>query len=68
MHLTKTAAYGSTDLLSGQVLLLGLLLTPATLAGAWTGKKLLEHVNDRVFVILVEAGLIAAGVALLIGL
>jgi uncharacterized protein len=68
MHLTKTAAYGSTNLLSGQVLLLGLLLTPETLAGAWTGKKILGHASDRVFVILVEAGLIAAGLLFLRGI
>lgn len=37
MHLTKTAAHGSTDLLSGSVLLLGLALTPATLAASTHG-------------------------------
>lgn len=66
MHLTKTAAYGATDLLSVNVLLLGLALTPATLAGTWTGKKILGRIDDRVFVGLVEAGLIAAGLLFLI--
>jgi hypothetical protein len=32
-------------------------LTPATLAGAWAGKRLVE----RVFVRLIEAGLIVSG-------
>lgn len=68
MHLTKTAAYGTTDLLNGQVLLLGLLLTPATLAGAWTGKKLLGRISDQAFIILVEIGLIAAGLLFLLGI
>jgi uncharacterized membrane protein YfcA len=57
LHLTKTAAYGAGDLLSTRVLLLGMALTPATLAGAWAGKRLVE----RVFVRLIEAGLIVSG-------
>jgi uncharacterized membrane protein YfcA len=68
MHLSKIAAYGVGDLLTGRVLLFGVALTPATLAGAWVGKKIVERISDRVFVILVEAGLVAAGVLFLIGL
>jgi uncharacterized membrane protein YfcA len=67
MHLTKTAAYGATDLLDPRVLLLGLALTPATLLGAWTGKKLVGRISDRVFVALVEIGLLAAGLLFLLG-
>lgn len=37
MHLTKIAAYGAGDLLTGKVLLYGAVLISATLAGAWTG-------------------------------
>jgi uncharacterized protein len=68
MHLTKIVAYGTGDLLTKQVLLYGVLLTPATLAGAWTGKKIVTRINDRVFVLLVEAGLLAAGLLFLLGL
>ncbi|WP_189248826.1 sulfite exporter TauE/SafE family protein [Streptosporangium pseudovulgare] len=68
MHLTKLAAYGAGDLLTGTVLLYGIVLTPVTLAGAWTGKKIVDRISDRVFVHLVEAGLIIAGVMFLIGL
>lgn len=67
MHLTKTAAYGAGDLLSGRVLLLGLALTPATLAGTWVGRRLLGRIGDRLFVRLVEGGLVVAGVLLLAG-
>lgn len=66
MHLTKTAAYGATDLLSGNVPLLGLAQTPATLAGTWTGKQIRGRIDDLVFVGLVEAGLIVAGPLFLI--
>jgi len=67
LHVTKLAAYGTVNLLDGRVLLLGAVLTPATLAGAWAGKKTLGRVSDRMFVALVEAGLAGAAVLLLIG-
>lgn len=68
MHLTKIATYGAGDLLTGQVLLYGAALTPATLLGAWVGKKIVGRISDRLFVLLVEIGLLAAGVLFLIGL
>ena len=39
-------------LLTGQVLLYGVALTPATLLGAWAGKKIVGRISDRVFVLL----------------
>jgi uncharacterized membrane protein YfcA len=54
-------------LLTGRVLLFGLALTPATLAGAWVGKHIVGRISERVFVVLVEGGLIVAGVLFLIG-
>lgn len=54
-------------LTADDVLLYGLALTPATLLGAWTGKKVLTRVSDRFFVLLVEAGLVVAGCTFLIG-
>ncbi|MET7398212.1 sulfite exporter TauE/SafE family protein [Dactylosporangium sp. NPDC005572] len=68
MHLTKTAAYGTGDLLTTRVLLYGAALTPATLAGSWAGKKIVGRVSDRAFVILVEAGLVAAGLLFVAGI
>ncbi len=68
MHLAKIGAYGAGDLLTGQVLRYGIALTPATLAGAWVGKRIVGRLSDRVFVLLVEAGLILAGTLFLLGL
>jgi hypothetical protein len=45
MHLTKTAAYGAGNLLDTRVVLLGLALAPATLAGAWTGKRIIGWIT-----------------------
>jgi uncharacterized membrane protein YfcA len=68
MHITKLAAYGTGSLLTTQVLAYGLILTPATLAGAWAGKKVVSRINDRLFVALVEGGLAVAGLLFLAGL
>jgi uncharacterized membrane protein YfcA len=68
MHLSKIAAYGAGDLLTGRVLTYGAALTPATLAGVWVGKKVVGRISDRAFVILVEIGLVVAGGMFLIGL
>jgi uncharacterized membrane protein YfcA len=67
MHLSKIAAYGAGDLLTGRVLWFGAALTPATLAGAWVGRKLVGKMSDRIFVIVVEIGLVAAGLLFLTG-
>lgn len=66
MHLTKLTVYGAGSLLTERVLLLGLALTPATLAGAWVGRKTVGWLSDRLFVLLVEIGLVAAGLLLII--
>ncbi|MFI1992920.1 TSUP family transporter [Actinoplanes sp. NPDC020271] len=66
MHVTKLVVYGTGTLLTGQVLLLGLVLTPATLAGAWAGRATLGRLSDRLFVLLVEIGLVAAGMLLIL--
>ncbi len=66
MHLTKIATYGAGSLLTTQVLLFGVALTPATLGGAWVGRKIVGRLSDRVFVVLVEVGLLAAGVLFLV--
>lgn len=67
MHVSKIAAYGAGDLLTRQVLLYGAALTPATLAGTWLGKRIVGRISDRVFVVLVEVGLLAAGALFLLG-
>ncbi|MET8910134.1 sulfite exporter TauE/SafE family protein [Micromonospora sp. NPDC004551] len=68
MHLSKIVAYGAGDLLGRQVLLFGIALTPAALAGTWVGRRIVGRISDRVFVICVEIGLVAAGLLFLAGL
>jgi uncharacterized membrane protein YfcA len=68
LHLAKIAGYGAGALLTREVLLYGIALTPAALAGAWVGKRLVGRISDKVFVALVEAGLVGAGGLFLAGL
>jgi uncharacterized protein len=67
MHLSKIAAYGAGSLLTGRVLIYGAVLTPATILGAWVGRRLVGRISDRAFVVLVEAGLLVSGVLFLLG-
>jgi uncharacterized protein len=66
LHLSKLVAYGAGDLVTTRVLELGAVLTPATVAGAYVGKHTLSHLSDQVFVRLVEAGLVLAGILLIV--
>ena len=66
MHLTKLTVFGLAAVLTGQTALIGLILAPASAAGAWTGKRILNRLSVRVFVILVEAGLTTSGLLLVV--
>lgn len=67
MHGAKLATYGTGNMLTSTVLLFGVALTPATVAGAWVGKRIVGRINDRVFVVLVEVGLLVAGILFVLG-
>jgi len=65
MHLTKLVVYGSAAVLATSSIGVGLALAPATAAGAWVGSHVLDRMPTRLFLVLVEVGLISAGVLLL---
>ncbi|WP_157244936.1 sulfite exporter TauE/SafE family protein [Nonomuraea typhae] len=67
IHVSKVAAYGAGDLLSQHVIVLGLGLTPAIVAGAWLGKKTLARMSAGIFGMVVEAGTLASAVLLIAG-
>jgi uncharacterized membrane protein YfcA len=66
MHVTKLVAYGSTSVLTTAGLLLGLAIGAIMILGSFVGKKLLDRLPERLFLFLVEAVLIVAGVAFLL--
>jgi uncharacterized membrane protein YfcA len=65
MHATKLIVFSAVAVLTLRTGLIGLALTPASVTGAWLGKRILDRLPVRVFVLLVEAGLVAAGVLLI---
>jgi hypothetical protein len=66
MHVTKVAVYGSTSVLSARGLAVGLILGSVMIAGSYAGKKLLDHLPEAVFFLLVEAALLIAGLNFLV--
>jgi uncharacterized protein len=67
MHITKLVIYSTAAVLTHATGLIGLVLVPASFAGSWTGKQIVDWLPPSAFVIVVELALVAAGAALLIG-
>jgi uncharacterized membrane protein YfcA len=67
LHLSKIAGYGLADLLTGPVLLSGALLTLPVVLGTWVGRWIVGRISDEVFVLIVEAGLVTAGLLFIVG-
>lgn len=66
MHVTKLIAYGSASVLTSHALLMGLLLGPVMVVGSYAGKRIVDRVSARVFVIVIELTLIVAGLLFLL--
>ncbi|EDY56635.1 MULTISPECIES: TSUP family transporter [Streptomyces] len=64
MHLTKLVVFSAAAVLTATSATIGLALAPAGAAGAWAGKKIVDRLPAHIFVLLVEAGLIASGLLL----
>lgn len=66
MHVTKLIAYGGTSVLNLNSAMTGIALGPIMIFGSFVGKKVLDRLPERVFVWLIEATLILAGLGFLI--
>jgi uncharacterized membrane protein YfcA len=66
MHIAKLAAYGTSGVLSGSGTLVGLALGPFMVAGSFAGKRIVDRLPERVFVLVIEAVLVVAGLIFLI--
>lgn len=53
IQIVKLAVFGSRHFLQPSVLLYGAILVPFTIGGTVLGKKLLERVSERLFVLLI---------------
>lgn len=67
MHVTKLVAYGGTSILTSANVMAGLALGPIMVFGSYVGKRVLDRLPEQVFVWLIEATLILAGLGFLIG-
>lgn len=66
MHATKVGVYGTTDLMTVKNAGVGVLLGAVMVAGAYSGKRVVDRVSEGTFVRLIEALLVVAGVYFLV--
>lgn len=65
MHLTKTVVYSKYALIGKTELYYGLFIGMAMILGSWTGKKIIEKLERKNFILLVEILLIISGIQLI---
>src|SRR6185437_7339492 len=66
MHVTKLVAYRQSSILTRADVVIGLGLGPVMILGSYLGKRIVDRLPERVFVFLIEAVLIVAGLGFLI--
>jgi len=66
MHVTKLIAYRRSSILSRTDVLIGLALGPIMILGSYVGKRIVDRLPERTFIMLIEVVLITAGLAFLI--
>ena len=66
MHVAKLVAYGGTSILTIDNVIAGLALGPIMIFGSFVGKRILDRLPERLFVLIIEATLIIAGLGFLI--
>ena len=66
MHVTKLAVYGGYSLVGVKTLLIGLGIGLVMIVGTYTGKRVMDHVPERVFPYLIEIMLLVAGILFLV--
>jgi uncharacterized membrane protein YfcA len=61
MHVTKLVAYRQSSILTRIDVLTGLALGPLMILGSFLGKRIVDRLPERVFVLIIELVLIVAG-------
>src|SRR6266542_1639427 len=61
MHLARGAALARYALLTWDMVVVGTVLGGTMFAGAWLGRRMLDHMSDRVFLGIIEVLLVAMG-------
>ena len=63
MHLTKLVAYRSSDLLPRTSIVVGFAIM---VLGSWIGKRIVDRLPERIFVLLIEGVMTIAGLLFLV--
>jgi uncharacterized membrane protein YfcA len=66
MHQVKLLVYGAVAVLTTAGLIYGLALAPASVAGSWAGRRVVEGMPVAAFRAVVEVGLVGAGLLLIL--
>jgi len=66
MHVTKLVAYGSTAILTSHSITVGLGLGLIMIFGSLIGKRILDRLPEKIFILLIEGTLLIAGLRFLI--
>jgi uncharacterized protein len=61
MHMTKLVVYGQNSLLTANVIWVGVALGPVMVLGSFVGKRIVERLPERVFILVIEVTLVVAG-------
>jgi uncharacterized protein len=67
MHVAKLIAYRQSAVLPLHAVLSGLALGPIMVAGSFAGKRVVDRLPERVFVLIIDLTLLAAGLMFLTG-
>ena len=65
MQVSKLAVLGGANIVDNKILVSGLVLVPFMIAGALAGKKVVDHISESLFVLIIDLTLLFAGVSFL---
>jgi uncharacterized membrane protein YfcA len=66
MQGAKLGVLGGTDIIDGAILASGLILVPFMIGGALAGKKVVDHISESLFVVVIDVTLLFAGLSFLL--
>jgi uncharacterized membrane protein YfcA len=66
MHVTRLVAYRRVSILTSDSIVIGLALGSIMIFGSFVGKKILDRLPERLFILLIEMTLLVAGIGFLI--
>ena len=66
MHVTKLIAYRQAAVLSATALVAGVAIGPIMILGSYTGKRIVDRISERAFVLVIEVTMVGAGLLFLV--